>query len=363
MTRLVAVLLGASLIGCGRSGLPGLAPDAEPVRGGSRPLAVHSDGRFEGAAIGWTLGGEVHLFVADTAFTRLVYELVVRPNQGGDPPPSFDSAFNAPPRRVLSLAAERIPGRPKDPGYFDATILHAAGAIPAALTLIRLHRPGDCSAAVPGAVTELVYSFPQAALPVVPPSHTTVAGVFRSPPYLRSDTATPPGLDREAARRLVARVARAAERRTAPQPPREGAGDTAAAVVRRLVLDADQATDAGEALPLSGRDVGRFAVAARVRYRQPAGDTVFVSAVAITDTGLVHMHWVMRPVRARFAGNLLAEGVRYALRGVVVYPPTERELLLVDRIADVEAGAARRLAVDPWQRRVVAAQPLALRCR
>ncbi|MBI1967622.1 MAG: hypothetical protein HYS40_06505 [Gemmatimonadetes bacterium] len=341
------------IVACGvRGGIPGLAPDAEPAR----PPSAHAGGRFEGAALGWTLGSEVHLFVADSDFARQVYRRVLRPGLAGDAPAGLDSAFGA--RHVLSLSADRIPARRRDPGYFDATVLHRGGAVPVALELIRLHRPGDCSA--PGAVTELVYSFPQAALPAVPPSHSAVAGLFRAPAFLRSGAAPRPALDRDAARRLAARAAEAAEHLTAMS-----AAPRATPLTRRLALDADLAADAADVLSLlnPARSAAPYAVAVRARFREPDGDTVFVSAVVLTDTALTRPHWVMRPVRARLVGGLLEDGVRYVLRGVVIHPPSERELLLVDRIADVEAEQARALAIDPWARRVVAAQPLALRCR
>jgi hypothetical protein len=347
MTRWLLLAAAA----CGRPAAPGLSPDAAAPR----PPAVHPGGRFEGAALGWTLGGEVHLFVADDAFTQTVYARVVRTGRGaGSLPPTLDSAFRT--RRLVTLAADRIAGRPQEPGYFDATILHARGAVPASLELVRLHRPGDCSG--PGAVTELVYSFPQAALPAAPPSHSTVAALFRSPAYIRAAPSSGGlRLDRDAAGRLAGRVAAAAERLTARRGRATPAPEPLA---RRLVLDAETATDAADVLPL---DSARFAVAVRARFRGPAPgtDTVSVSGVAVTDTGLTRVHWVMRPERTRMTG----EGASYVLRGAVIYPRSERpnHLLLLDRIADVEAGQSRLLAVDPATRRVVAASPLALRCR
>ena len=339
------------VVGCGRGVAPGLAPEA----GLPRPPAVHTGGRFDGAALGWTLGGEVHLFVADDAFTATVYARVVRTGQGGAAlPPGLDSAFRT--RRLVTIAAERITGRPRGPGYFDATILHARGAVPATLELIRLHRPGDCSTPSGGAVTELVYSFPQAALPAAPPSHSVVAALFHAPAYVRSGAAGA-RLDRDAAARLAGRVAAAAEQLAARRGIRALAPEP---FTRRLILDAETATDAADVVPLPPADSGgptRYAVAVRARFRgpPPGSDTAFVSAVAVTDTNAARVQWVMRPVRAWY----------YVLRGAVVYPPPEgvHHLLLIDRIADVEAGHSRLLAVDPATRRVVAASPLALRCR
>src|SRR5258706_219234 len=108
---------------------------------------------------------------------------------------------------MLTLAADHIPTRPAMPGYYDATILFSGGASPADLVLVRLHQPGRCGAA--SAVVELVYSFPQAAAPLVPRPHTTVVGYFREPAFFaeqRRPGAAPPD---SAARRLHARTGRA----------------------------------------------------------------------------------------------------------------------------------------------------------
>ena len=317
---------------------------------------MHPGARFDGAALGWTLGGEVHLFVANDAFTRAVYARVVRTGQGGSSlPVSLDSAFRT--RRLVTLAAERVAARPQGPGYFDATILHARGAVPATLELIRLHRLGDCSGSE--AVTELVYSFPQAALPAVPPSHATVAALFRAPAYLQAvPTGSAKDLDRDAARRLASRVAEAA------------APSSAELLAPRLTLDAETASDAADVLPMptGGEGASRYAVAVRARFRaSPAGpDTLLASAVAVTDTGLTRLRWVMRPVRAKLSGGVLGEGkgVRFVLRGAVVNPaPRGAPLLLLERVAEVDAGQSRLLAVESRTRRIVAASPLALRCR
>jgi len=54
-------------------------------------------------------------------------------------------------------------------------------------------------------------------------------------------------------------------------------------------------------------------------------------------------------------------GVRYSLRGTVAGSGSEA-LLLVDEIADVSPRDSRATVVDATTRRVIAAQPLALRC-
>src|SRR5260221_6075767 len=157
----IAVVAAAA---CGGAA-PGLAPDSAPAQ----PLAAHADGHLDGAALGWTLGSEVHLFVADSAFTQQIYDSLLRPRLGA----------KAPVPSMLTLAADHIPTRPAMPGYYDATILFPGGASAADLALVRLHQPGRCGAA--SAVVELGDSFPQAAAPRGPRPHTTDAGYFRGP--------------------------------------------------------------------------------------------------------------------------------------------------------------------------------------
>lgn len=342
------------MIGCGLPGAAGggLAPDA-PAR---ESFVVHAGARFEGFAIGSTLGSEVHFFIADSGVTAQAYRLLW---QRGDHAPPWDSVFarGGSARHVIALAAERVRDRHPAPGDFDASVLHASGAVPIALELVRLHQAGDCAVAVP--VTELVYSFPQAALPAVPPARTTVVGLFRTPAALRVVTA-PRAPDRDVARLVVDRVVQAALRATS----RRGAA-AAQPLAVRSTFDPELAADAAEVRPLSAARPGeaRFAVAIRARYRESGGDTSFVSAVAITDVAGHRLSWVTQPRRSPLVGGQLRVGVRYVLRGVVQHPGAGRELLLVDRIDDVDLDAARRLVVDPWSRRVLAAQPLALRCR
>src|SRR6266566_3835163 len=135
----VIALLAAA---CG-GGPPALAPDTAPAR----PLTAHADGHLDGAALGWALGSEVHLFVTDSAFTQQVYDSLLRPRLGA----------KAPVPSILTLAADRIVTRPTMPGYYDATILFPGGASPAELVLVRLHQAGRCGAG--SAVVELVYGF------------------------------------------------------------------------------------------------------------------------------------------------------------------------------------------------------------
>ncbi|HEY6853210.1 MAG TPA: hypothetical protein VI139_03100 [Gemmatimonadales bacterium] len=335
----IALLVAAA---CG-GGPPGLAPDAAPAQ----PLTAHADGHFDGAALGWTLGSEVHLFVADSAFTQQVYDSLLRAKFGPKPPAA----------PMLSLGGDKIATRPTMPGYYDATILFPGGASPADLVLVRLHQPGRCGAA--SAVVELIYSFPQAAAPLVPRAHTTVVGYFREPAFFaeqRRPAAAPPD---SVSRRLLAGLARAAVRRTAPH---RAATERLAAP---LAADPDAEADAGEVQRLSG---GAYAAALRARVVSGPRDTALVTGVALVDGDGMPQRWFLGPTRSALVGGSIREpdggpaAPRYVLRGVVAFPPEHGTLLLIDAISDVSPRASRSIVVDPRSMRVVAAQPLALHC-
>ncbi len=349
MRRASTVLVIACVTGCGGRGLPGLAPDAGP----DRAPAAFADG-FKGAALGWTLGSEIHLFLADSDFTLRVYARMVRPRMAGAPP-SLDAAFRG--RAVVSLAAESLATRDR------ATILSAGGAVPAELRLIRLHASGDCL--VPGPVTELVYAFSPEALPAAPRSHTPVVGVLGLAPRRPTAGGRPIGqaLSGDDARRYIRAAALAAERLTAR--------GTAPAwpLAAQIAVDPEVASDAGEVFSIGHSSVGAsLAVGFRVRFLEANGDTVLVSGVAVTDRAGHETDWVLAPVRAPLHGGLLARvatlppPARYSLRGVV-FEPTGDPMLLVDQVADVSPFDSRTLAVAVDGPAIVASQPLALRCR
>ena len=110
----------------------------------------------------------------------------------------------------------------------------------------------------------------------------------------------------------------------------------------------------------------RYAVGFRARYTTADGDTVLVTGVASTDIELRELHWVVRPQRMRLRGGMITgartDGARrYSLRGAIP-GSAGSTLLLVHEIADVSVRDSRATAVDVDTRRIVAAQPLALRC-
>jgi hypothetical protein len=296
-------------------------------------LACASGG--QPAALGWSLGGEAHVFVTGDRFARDFYRELTGSGRLSD----------SLARRPLIAVEARIAR--------SATVLSASGAAPARLTLARFHAPRACGYA--GIVTELVLAFPPGGTGgrSTPPSHVTVVALLDTPPFAGGAGLPRATLTRTKARELVNRVAQRAE---------SVSRGARAMLVRQLTVDPDQASDAGEVVPIGSR----FAVGFRARYvtGPPASDTLLITGVAETDVDLGELRWVVRPRRMKLAGGMIARanpGVRYSLRGAVA-GAGGGTLLLLDEIADVSPSDSRATAVDAETRRVVAARPLALRC-
>jgi hypothetical protein len=236
-----------------------------------------------------------------------------------------------------------------------ATVLSANGAAPARLTLARFHAPRSCG--YPGVVTELVLAFPPggAAGRSAPPSHVTVVALLDQPPFAGGAGKPRPALSTADAMALIRRVADRAELST------RGA---MIGLLHRPTLDADQAADAGEVVALRSQYAVGFRATFAAAARENKIDTTLITGVALTDPDLHQLRWIVRPVRLRLVRGMIARtnsGVRYSLRGAVA-SAGGGALLLVDEIADVSPRDSRATAVDAATRRVVAAQPLALRC-
>jgi hypothetical protein len=301
------------------------------------------------AALGWSLGGEAHVFVAGDRFAKNLYHDLTG-NSGGRLTDSLR-------HRALVAVEVRQPE--------TATVLSASGRAPARLTLARFHAPERCGPAE--VVTELVLAFPPegtaAGGRATPPSHVTVVALLDAAPAMGDVDSTPPSPEFPLARELVTRVADRAERETRGA---RGAGGPLGRL-HRPVLDPDQAADAGEVVAL---DRARYAVGFRATFAAAAQtDTTLISGVATTDTSLRALRWVVPPRRVRLHGGMIVTGtphrknpaLRYSLRGAVT-AARGKHLLLLDEISDVSARDARATAVDATSGRVVAAQPLALRC-
>jgi len=292
-------------------------------------LACAGGGRH--AALGWSLGGEAHVFVADDRFARDFYRQLTHDK-------NLRAALEG---RSLVAVDARNSSR--------ITVLSANGAAPAQVTVARFHAPETCGS--PAIVTELVLAFP--AGHSTPPSHVPVVALLDEPTSAGGGGARRAPLARAAARDLVNRVAQRAESVTRGTP---------AMLLRPLSVDPDQAADAGEVVPLESR----YAVGFRARYVTAATDTMLVTGVAVTDVELRELRWVIRPLRVSLRGGRMRPparrpAVRYSVRGAVAGAGGGMVLLL-DEIADVLVRDSRATAVDPVTRRVLAAQPLALRC-
>ena len=284
------------------------------------------------AALGWSLGGEAHVFIAGDRFARDVYHELTRSDLA-------DSL------RIKPLIAV-------DPNSgHSATVLSASGAAPARLVLARFHAGETCGYSE--SVTELVFAFPPggAAGHSTPPSHVPVVALLDAQPFAGGAGTPSTTLARQAALRLVTRVAQRAD----------SISGSPAALLHGLVLDADQASDAGEVVPLF-RSSSSYAVGFRGRFVR-AADTLLITGVAVTDTAVRALRWVLRPQRTRLVAGMISAGGarRYSLRGAVA-GAGGGTLLLVDEIADVRISDSRAVALDAATRNVIAEQPLALRC-
>ena len=295
--------------------------------------ACASTGGGTRAALGWSLGGEAHVFVADDRFSRDFYHQLT----GRD----LKTALRNHPLIAVDARTAR-----------SVTVLSASGAAPARLTLARFHAGESCGAT--SVVSELVFAFPAGGGGrSTPPSHVPVVALLDEQPFAGGAGAPAPPLPRAAARDLVNRVAQRAE--SASRGPR-------ATLVRQLVVDADQSADAGEVVPIHGG----YAVGFRARYATggaggAASDTVLLTGVATTDASLRALRWVARPQRLALQRGMTSQGMRYSVRGWVA-GRGGGTLLLIDQIADVSVSDSRATVLDAATRGVVASQPLALRC-
>jgi hypothetical protein len=355
--RLV-VLLGLSGCAVGPGGTdPLVAPPPPRVLGSSV-------GDVRGAAIGWSLGAEVHVFVVDDSFAERAYARLGTArllSQYSD----VRGALDQRPSGVvaIAIAGQELDSQPRGGGHglTTASILSRGRVAQGELTLIRIHSAGAC--AQPQLVTELVYRLPPEQSRFAPPAQAQVVAVFGGSPVPARSLRPPPALTPAARSALLAAVATRAAHATSPAalPPEH-------LLTGEVAVDPERAADAGEVLTLAGLYPRLpHALAVRVRVLESAGDTVLVTAVAMTDSAGARVRWVMRPLRFRlragFAEPAAGRGaVRYVLRGAAL-SPDHGELLLIDLVNDVSPGESRILAVNPGDGRVLAAQPLALRCR
>jgi len=292
-------------------------------------LSCASGGTGAHAALGWSLGGEAHVFIADDRFARDLYHQLT----GHD-------------LEVALLEAPLVAVDAREPR--SVTVLSTSGAAPARLTLARFHTGESCGAG--DFVSELVFAFPPSGGGghSTPPSHVPVVALLDEQPFAGGAGAPTRALLPREARALVNGVAQRAESTTHRQR---------GTLVRPLIVDADQSADAGEVVSIHGG----YAVGFRARYTTAASDTFLLTGVATTDLSLRDLHWVARPQRLPLRHGMTSQGVRYSVRGWVA-GSSGGTLLLIDQIADVSVRDSRATVLDPTTRAVVASQPLALRC-
>ncbi|HET7790065.1 MAG TPA: hypothetical protein VFK78_04640, partial [Gemmatimonadales bacterium] len=191
MRRASTLILAAWTAACAGARVPGLPPDATaPIPAAPLP------GRLSGAALGWTLGGEAHVFVTDSDFAREVYN-TQDPAAKTTPLPRALAR-----RRIVVIDADTVPGHARAAAPSAAMIASTDGAVPALLRLVRVHRGEDCGAA--GPVVELVYAITPEALPAAPPAHAVVLALLDAPPSGISRRTPPAALSPADARRLIA---------------------------------------------------------------------------------------------------------------------------------------------------------------
>jgi len=276
-------------------------------------------------ALGWSLGGEAHVFVADDRFSRDYYERLTGSTHLRD-----------------SLARRPLIPLPPPRARRRAQVFAASGATPATVTLVRFHAPGTCG--YEGIVTELVLAFPPTSAGAHPPApHAPVVATLTDATTTTGRSPTQPPLSRQSALSLLNSVV-----------ARAIGGNS---LLQALALDPDQAADAGEVVPL----MSSYGVGFRARVLKSGGDTALITGVASTDREMKRLRWIIKPRHVRLTGGMIpatSGGVRYSLRGSV----ESGALILIDEIADVSARDSRATARFRESGEIFATQPLALRC-
>lgn len=312
--------------------------------------------------MGWSLGGEVHVFIVDDSFAQRAYRRSTA--RALDPEADVRAALDRRPSGLIAVPGQLLEGRPRDRRMGTARILSRGRLAQGELTLIRIHSGATCAQV--HLVTELVYRLAFEQGRFAPPAQSPVVALFGASSIVGENVKLPAALPSAARGALLAAAARRATRVTSRTTPAPGGRLLAGEVA----LDPDRAADAGEVLSVAGPDRDRpYALAIRVRVLEPSplNDTVLVTAVALTDSAGLRLRWVMRPLRFRLRGGLAQpeagpRALRYVLRGTA-RSPGAGELLLIDVVNDASPDASRTLAVDTRTGRAIAAQPLALRCR
>src|SRR3989442_6617951 len=211
MRRASAALVVASLAGCGGRGLGGVDPRAAAPA----PRVLRSSA-ISGAAIGWSLGGEVHVFVVDDSFAQPAYarlsiaRMLVRRS-------SLQAALDQTPSGLITIAGQQLEAPPQQRGIRTAWILSRGRLAAGELTLIRIHAGSACAQS--RMVTELVYRLSFEQRRFAPPAQSPGGALFGSTAILAQDARLPSPLPTAARGRPPGRSAAPPGPTTPRAPP------------------------------------------------------------------------------------------------------------------------------------------------
>src|SRR5712691_9474386 len=130
MRRASTALIVACLAGCGGRGLAGVDP-----RAAAPAPRVLSPSEISGAAIGWSLGGEVHVFVVDDSFAQGAYARLSTARmrvRRSDVRAALDRAASG----LITIAGQQLEAPPVQRGVRTAWILSRGRVAAGELTLI-----------------------------------------------------------------------------------------------------------------------------------------------------------------------------------------------------------------------------------
>ncbi|OLC08375.1 MAG: hypothetical protein AUH42_01570 [Gemmatimonadetes bacterium 13_1_40CM_70_11] len=216
MRRASTALIVACLAGCGGRGLAGVDP-----RAAAPAPRVLSPSEIRGAAIGWSLGGEVHVFVVDDSFAQQAYARLSTarmPLRRADVRAALDQSTSG----LITIPDQQLEAPPRQRGIRTAWILSRGRLAAGELTLIRIHAASACAQSQ--MVTELVYRLSFEQRQFAPPAQAPVVALFGSSSMLGQDARLPRPLPSAARVTLLERsAARAARMTSRASPPPFGA--------------------------------------------------------------------------------------------------------------------------------------------
>src|SRR2546428_2862427 len=186
MRRASAALVVASLAGCGGRGLGGVDP-----RAAAPAPRVLSPSEIRGAAIGWSLGGEVHVFVVDDSFAQQAYARLSTARmllRRADVRAALDQSTSG----LITIRDQQLEAPPLQRGVRTAWILSRGRLAAGELTLIRIHTASACAQSQ--MVTELVYRLSFEQRRFAPPAPAPPGASVGPPSLVGPEAQLPPPL-------------------------------------------------------------------------------------------------------------------------------------------------------------------------